>query len=1086
MMTERTGSDHTGRTLHDFRDIAHFVSDAIIFLDDYGLVCFMNIQAETLTGWTFKTAKGLRIDQLMKIRSGDSVEMDLCGFASTDTVQDIPIPCNSTLMSQHGRSIFITGRILTHRVLPDDAIGCVLLFKQDTAFLENVFDGIPDIIGIQDMHHNVIKYNAAGYAFLKISPEQAEGKRCFELIGSGKVCTPCATTRCIETGKPERVEKFFSQYNTWLDCRSYPIVDGEGSITCVIEHLRDITGSKLTEKKMDLFKRAVDRSSDAISMTTFEGLPYYQNETFHRIFSNLKDRSLSELFLDQAVGGDVLEAIRSGHDFYREVEIAGTNEINLTVLYRAYPIHDHDSSIIGMVNLFTDISEKKESERNVIESEKLHRDMYETSLACLWRTNIQDGRFIKANLATAQILGFDSVTDLIAKGRASVFYRSTGDRKKFLDLLREKGEVNRVVFPIILPNGRKKTLLLSARYYPEKGWIEGFGTDITEQKLAEEALILMKEDLRITLNSIGDAVIATDVCGRILRMNPAAEMLTGWTLREAHEQPLEAIFKLHNVRHDSELENPVEWILNSNQTDGSLKPMSIRARNGELRQISLTASPIQSQNGQKSGIVIVFRDITNEYRMREELRESEERFRNLAELLPVGLFETDQNLYLTFVNSEALRMFQYTQDEVKRGMNVLDLLSAESRLRAEVNRDKRFGGEHFPVVEYNCRKKDETLFPVLLYINPIFDDSGQNMGLRGVLIDITMRKEMEERLKVMSMHDALTNLYNRAFFESEMHRLKHPEYHPLGIVVCDIDGLKLINETMGHRKGDELLKSTAQILRKAFSDNYMIARIGGDEFAVLLPNTQESVIESLCHQIQKETDLHNSWNKDLYVSISVGYAVSSELASEPSELFKIADHNMYRAKLHQSRSSRSDIIQALVKTLEARDYVADGHATRLQIHVGAMGHKLGLSDARQRDLNLLCRFHDLGKVGIPDRILLKKGSLTPDEFREVKGHCEIGYRIALTVADLAPIADYILKHHEYWDGSGYPLGLKGEEIPIESRILAIVDTFDAMTHDRPYQKALSQDAAIKIMKTKAGTHFDPYLVGIFLSIIDGT
>ncbi len=1008
------------------------------------------------------------------------------GLSSTVTSLDDPIPFNGTFKSRNGRSILITGILLTYRIVADDSIRCILLFRQDTGFLEAVFDAIPDIIGIQDMHHNVIWYNAAGYSFLKISPEQAKGKRCYELIGFREPCNPCATSRCIETGKPERVEKFFPEGELWLDCRSYPIVDNEGHVTYIIEHLRDITGKKLTEMKMDLFKRAVDRSSDAISMTTFEGLPYYQNETFLRVFRNLKDRALSELFVDCSVVNDVLEAIRSGRDFYREVEIAEKNETGLMLLYRAYPIYDHNSLIIGMVNLFTDISEKKESERKIIESEKLHRDLYETSLACLWRTDVKNGRFIKANLATAQILGFDSVAELMEKGRSSIFYRSVKDRKKFIDLLREKGEVNRLVFPIVLPDGKKITLLLSARYYPEKGWIEGFGTDITEQKTSEEALMLMKEDLRITLNSIGDAVIATDVSGRILRMNPAAETLTGWTLGEAHQKPLETIFKLHDIANDNELKNPVEWIINCNHTDGSCRPMAIRARNGELRQISLTASPIQKQNSQKSGIVIVFRDITNEYRMREELRESEERFRNLAELLPVGLFETDRNLYLTFVNSEALRMFQYTQEELRRGMNVLDLLSAESRMRAEVNRDKRFSGEHIPVVEYNCIKKDGTLFPVLLYINPISDDSGQHIGLRGVLIDITKRKEMEDRLKDMSMNDALTNLHNRAFFEAEMQRLNNPEFHPLGIVVCDIDGLKLINETMGHRKGDELLKSTAQILRKAFSEEYVIARIGGDEFAVLMPGTQESVIESMCRQIQKETDLHNSWNKDLYISISVGYAVSSEIASEPSELFKIADHNMYRAKLHQSRSSRSDIIQALVKTLEARDYVADGHATRLQIHVGAMGHKLGLSDARQRDLNLLCRFHDLGKVGIPDRILLKKGPLTPEEFKEVKGHCEIGYRIALTVADLAPIADYILKHHECWDGSGYPLGLKGEEIPMESRILAIVDTYDAMTHDRPYQKALSLDEAMNIMKSKAGTHFDPYLVGVFLSIINGT
>jgi HD-GYP domain-containing protein (c-di-GMP phosphodiesterase class II) len=192
---------------------------------------------------------------------------------------------------------------------------------------------------------------------------------------------------------------------------------------------------------------------------------------------------------------------------------------------------------------------------------------------------------------------------------------------------------------------------------------------------------------------------------------------------------------------------------------------------------------------------------------------------------------------------------------------------------------------------------------------------------------------------------------------------------------------------------------------------------------------------------------------------------------------------MYREKLQQSHSSHSETVQALIKTMEARDYITEGHAVRLQDYAHKLATAVGLSEDRLTDLQLLARFHDLGKVGIPDSILHKPGPLTDAEFDEMRRHCEIGHRIALSLVDLAPVADFILKHHEQWDGQGYPLGLSGEDIPLECRILGIVDAYDAMTGERPYSRSKSAREALQELVRCAGTQFDPGLVKVFVSIM---
>lgn len=348
--------------------------------------------------------------------------------------------------------------------------------------------------------------------------------------------------------------------------------------------------------------------------------------------------------------------------------------------------------------------------------------------------------------------------------------------------------------------------------------------------------------------------------------------------------------------------------------------------------------------------------------------------------------------------------------------------------------------------------------------------------------EIIMRNRTEERLKYLSLHDHLTGLYNRAFFEEQMLRFAGARFSPVSIIVCDVDGLKFINDTLGHDFGDALLVAAATIIKGSFDDSDVLARTGGDEFAVLLPNCDEEAAKDACDKMTAALEVYNRENHEHPLSMSMGSATSFNPVSM-NELFKEAENSTHREKLHRSQSKRSAIVQTLKRALEARDYITEGHAERMQGLVTDLARSMFLPERKMADLRLLAQFHDIGKVGIPDSILFKPGPLTREEYTEMKRHCEIGYIIAMSPPDLGPIAEFILKHHEWWNGEGYPLGLKREEIPLECRILAVVDAYDAMTNDRPYRNALSPRKAVAELKKCAGVQFDPSVVDKFVDLL---
>jgi len=631
--------------------------------------------------------------------------------------------------------------------------------------------------------------------------------------------------------------------------------------------------------------------------------------------------------------------------------------------------------------------------------------------------------------------------------------------------------------------------------------------------------LLMATAWETIFNSIRDFIIVLDNGNRMLYLNPSARNM----------------FKYHNKdfigKHITDILTDYYDYLNNEIENPELKTdITIRDKD-EIKYYNMIISPITYRKRKLIGKVIVLRDITKQTKINKSLN-FRIKFESLVttlstkfiKLLPdemddgmnytlkeVGKFTGSDRSYIYLFNdnrSMIKKTHEWCAEDFKSRIKKLEEISVKkmswclkkleyfepvyiqdvSKLRPEEKKEKKFLGSQ--------RIKSIIAIPIIcgsvltgflgfesIKTKTIWTKNDITLLklLGEILANALERKETEKEIKYLSMKDKLTGLYNRAYFEEEIKRLNTKRQFPLSIIMGDVNSLKVINDTFGHREGDKLLKKIARIIKSCCREEDIIARWGGDEFSILLPKTTEDDAEEILNRIRDVC--FKTGDQKIPVSISLGTSTKKNCNYDIRMTVKEAEDWMYRRKLLERRSISSSIISSLERTLQEKSYETEEHALRLKDMALVLGQSLKLTENKLNELILLSALHDIGKIAIPDDILMKKGKLTRKEWGIVKRHPEIGFNITASSPQLVPIADAVLSHHEWWDGTGYPRGLKGKEIPLVSRIISIVDSYDVMTHDRCYRKAISKKKAMEELERYAGTQFDPNLINIFLQIL---
>ncbi|MEG1131526.1 MAG: diguanylate cyclase [Romboutsia sp.] len=488
-------------------------------------------------------------------------------------------------------------------------------------------------------------------------------------------------------------------------------------------------------------------------------------------------------------------------------------------------------------------------------------------------------------------------------------------------------------------------------------------------------------------------------------------------------------------------------------------------------------------NEQLIGVMGMLIDISSRIEYQRQVEEREHILRTIIDTIPDYIFYKDKDCRYIGYNKKWKDFYNKLGIDSMIGKNDFESGALPNELAQKfVEEDKYImNTKKIKISERKIVNSDGSIRIEETTKVPVISGDGKVWGIVGLASDVTEKIELKEKLIKLSYTDSLTQVYNRACFEEKINELNKEEYLPIGVIMGDVNGLKLVNDTFGHLEGDKLLIAITNILKFVANEEDYIFRWGGDEFVILMPNCNEVRCEQVISNIIEECK--NSQFNLIEMSISLGASIKNKLNIDIYENLKEAEEKLYRQKFLKEKSIRSSIILSLCQSLHEKNVETQAHTQRLIKYAIEIGKKLGFTTAQLDELELVTKLHDIGKIGVSEDILLKKQKLNDEEFKMIKAHTEKGYRILQASNELSHVARGVLTHHERYDGSGYPLGLSGEEIPIMARIVNVVDSYDAMTNDRGYNKIKSKEDAIKEIENCKGSQFDPNIADIFINIL---
>ena len=363
---------------------------------------------------------------------------------------------------------------------------------------------------------------------------------------------------------------------------------------------------------------------------------------------------------------------------------------------------------------------------------------------------------------------------------------------------------------------------------------------------------------------------------------------------------------------------------------------------------------------------------------------------------------------------------------------------------------------------------------------------------------------MADELERQASRDPITGLLNHRYGSAALEEAiqkARSQGSPLSLLIADIDGFKLFNDTYGHSLGDEVLRVVADVLQKTRGESGLTCRYGGDEFLVILPGLDRTAATAFAGQLAAavgKIEFEAGSGTLVPISLSFGLASFPQDAESRDRLLALADAAMYEAKRlgvidreeprvvavgEAGFESAFGVLDNLVHAIQYRDRYTKTHSDMVSEYAAKLAFRAHLSEEAVRALRIAGALHDVGKLIVPDDILKKPGPLTGEEYDVIKRHPMVGEMLIREAPFFEDVIQAVGCHHEQYDGGGYPRGLRGEEIPLLGRVIAIADAYSAMCLDRPYRRALSTDEIIDELRDGTGTRFDPRLVGIFIELL---
>ncbi len=970
-------------------------------------------------------------------------------------------------------------------------------------------------------------------------PEELLGKSPFEFIhpDDKKKLLPIlknyvsAKLKKFFTGKElptnRRIEfRFKDKKGSWRYVQSTGNIVGNQLLFIT----RDITKSKQIGEALyksrqefaSLFKSSPEALVYTDEKSNILGINPRFTELFGYALEEIKGRNLDDGMIhtpDKMEEGKKLGSIARSKGYFKSETIRKKKDGTL------FPVSISGSNIIidgqlkGMLVIYIDNSERKNMLNRLKKSEEKYRNLFENMPGAYYRTD-REGNLIMINPEGAKLFGYNSSEDILGKNISQHFYFAPKERKKYLKEL-EKNKGNLKDFEQILKKKDDSPLVISdtSHYYYDKegnfAGVEGIFVDITDRKKTREELHKSQQEFASLFKNNPEALIYLDEKGIILDANLRFCELFGYALKEIIGRNID-----DGMIHASDKMEEGKK-LSIKGLEGYLNYETIRKKkDGTLFPVSISATPLEI-DGQAKREIGTYMDIS-ERKLNELLQQVlyniskaanspislDQLYKTIHKEL--GTIIDTTNFYIALVDGKEDNIyFPYHQDEKDNDFPIMKLSTTDTLTTYVIKTGKPLlndNSQYEEMINQGILSPEGSTTPQSIWLGVPLKIKNKVIGAMVVQSythpdlyskkDIKLmefvssqaasaieRKSTEERIKHLSFHDSLTGLYNRAYFEEELERYNFPRYYPLSIVMLDVNGLKIINDTFGHSEGDRLLQHFSQVLISVSRQGDILARIGGDEFAIILPSTTSEEAHSFCKRIKKVCQQDKIKPIYLRLNASLGHATQEGEYKDTNTLLKEADKKMYQDKLFNGKSREKHFLEAFRIVLAERDPHTSDHAQRLQELALSLGKRVGLTEYQLGNLKLLALLHDIGKIGIPDSILFKTYILTPSEWEKMREHSRIGYRMAKNIPDFAPIAQEILYHHEHWDGNGYPVGLKGEKIPLLSRIISIIDAYDVMQSRRPYKGPISKTEALKEIERCAGTQFDPQLVEIFLKII---